>query len=87
MLGSKDILPPDAYGLFRTPCFHNPKNINLGRSFNCSADKSAQGAISQIEERKYTGALDGYEGNLLLVGINYNRKDKKHECVIKQFCK
>lgn len=50
-------------------------------------DKSAQGAISQIEEKKYAGVLDKYEGNLLLVGINYNKKNKKHECVIRRFLK
>ena len=27
MLGSKGILPPDTYGLLRTLCSHNPKNI------------------------------------------------------------
>lgn len=47
-------------------------------------DKSAQGAISQIKERKYTGALDGYTGNLLLVGVNYSKKSKKHECIIEK---
>lgn len=50
-------------------------------------DKSAQGAISQIEEKKYAGVLDKYEGNLLLVGINYNKTNKKHECVIRRFLK
>lgn len=47
-------------------------------------DRSAQGAIGQIEEKKYTGALDSYAGNLLMVGINYNKKNKKHECIIKK---
>ena len=27
-------------------------------------------------------ALKDYQGNLLLAGINYNKKTKKHECVI-----
>ena len=47
-------------------------------------DKSAEGAISQIKEKKYAGMLDEYAGNLLLVGINYNRKNKMHECVIER---
>ena len=33
MLGSKGILPPDTYGLLRTLCFRNPKNI---RNTPCS---------------------------------------------------
>lgn len=48
-------------------------------------DKSALGAISQIKERNYTGALTQYKGNLLLVGINYDRASKKHECVIERY--
>lgn len=47
-------------------------------------DRTAQGAIGQIEEKRYVGALDEYAGNLLLVGINYDKKTKKHECVIKK---
>ena len=45
-------------------------------------DKSAVGAIEQIKEKQYGNALKDYQGNLLLVGINYNKKTKKHECVI-----
>lgn len=45
-------------------------------------DKSAFGAIEQIKEKQYGNALKDYQGNLLLAGINYNRKTKKHECVI-----
>lgn len=48
-------------------------------------DKSVQGAINQIEEKKYIGILNEYAGNLLLVGINYNKKSKKHECIIKKY--
>ena len=45
-------------------------------------DKSAGGAIEQIKEKQYGNALKEYQGNLLLVGINYNKMTKKHECVI-----
>lgn len=45
-------------------------------------DKSATGALEQIRERQYTNALKDYQGDLLLVGINYNKTTKKHECVI-----
>lgn len=50
-------------------------------------DKTVQGAIAQIEEKKYAGALEGYRGNLLTVGINYDKKTKKHECIIRKFNK
>lgn len=47
-------------------------------------DKSVQGAIYQIKEKKYTESLSAYKGNLLLVGINYNKDTKNHECMIEQ---
>ena len=45
-------------------------------------DKSACGALKQIKEKCYGDALKDYQGNLLLVGINYNKTTKEHECVI-----
>ena len=47
-------------------------------------DKSASGALSQIKNRKYDHALKDYRGNLLLVGINYDKNSKKHECMIEK---
>ncbi len=46
--------------------------------------KTADGAIQQIKNRHYTQALERYTGEILLVGINYNkdRPDKPHSCVI-----
>ena len=48
-------------------------------------DKSAPGAIYQIKDRKYVHALQEYHGNLLLIGINYDKKSKTHECQIDPF--
>ena len=45
-------------------------------------DKSAVDAIEQIKEKQYGNVLKDYQGNLLLVGSNYNKTTKKHECVI-----
>ena len=47
-------------------------------------DKEAAGAIAQIKERHYADALKDYTGNLILAGINYDRKTKKHSCVIEK---
>ena len=41
--------------------------------------------VGQIKERKYAGALEEYKDNLLLVGISYDRKSKKHACVIEKY--
>lgn len=50
-------------------------------------NQSAEGAIAQIQERRYVTALDEYKGNLLLVGINYDKKTKEYKCVIEQSMK
>lgn len=47
-------------------------------------NNSADGAIEQIKRNQYTEALKGYKGNILLVGINYDRKTKKHICRIEK---
>ncbi len=49
-------------------------------------DKSARGAIQQIREKEYFQSLKEYYGNLLLVGVNYDRKTREHTCVIEKFC-
>lgn len=48
-------------------------------------DKTAEGAISQIKNKRYIAALKEYKGNILLVGINYDKKSKKHQCRIEKF--
>ena len=50
-------------------------------------NSSADGAIEQIKSKRYTGALDDYSGEILLVGINYDKEQKKHECVIERISK
>lgn len=47
-------------------------------------DKNAAGALTQIKEKHYSHALEDFKGNILLVGINYSKDTKKHECVIEQ---
>lgn len=50
-------------------------------------DKDAEGAIAQIKNQKYVDALSDYTGNLLLAGINYDKKTKKHSCIIEKINK
>ena len=45
-------------------------------------NKSAEGAIAQMKDKKYIKALEEYKGNMLLVGVNYDKESKKHQCVI-----
>ena len=48
-------------------------------------DRSAESVIRQIKEKRYTQWIEGYTGEILLVGINYDEKTKKHSCVIEKF--
>ena len=50
-------------------------------------DQTADTAISQILEKEYCESLKEYQGNLLLVGVNYDKKTKKHTCKIVQMKK
>ena len=47
-------------------------------------DKVAGGAIEQIKAKDYPSRLNGYKGNTLLVGINYDSKTKEHSCLIEK---
>ena len=47
-------------------------------------NQSTDNAIAQIEEKRYPYALKNYNGEVLLVGINYDKKTKQHQCKIKK---
>lgn len=50
-------------------------------------NQSAEAALAQIKEKKYPESLVQYTGNILLVGINYDKKNKKHQCLIEEMKK
>lgn len=50
-------------------------------------NQEVSGAIAQIKDRNYVDALKEYEGNILLVGISYDRKSKTHTCRIEKMQK
>ena len=45
---------------------------------------SAATAITQIKEKCYPDSLKAYYGEILLVGISYEKKTKEHTCVIER---
>ena len=47
-------------------------------------DKSAQTAINQIKEKNYLQFFKDYKGEVLLVGINYSKDTKTHQCIIEK---
>ncbi|WP_461879010.1 AAA family ATPase [Fusicatenibacter sp.] len=50
-------------------------------------NKGANTAIEQIQDKKYPDSILEYTGDILLVGINYNKKTKEHECRIEKIKK
>ncbi|MCI6081398.1 MAG: PD-(D/E)XK nuclease domain-containing protein, partial [Prevotella sp.] len=51
--------------------------------FNNTADT----AIDQIKRKQYPAKIAEYTGDILLVGINYDRDSKQHTCRIERYCK
>ena len=47
-------------------------------------NQDAQTAIEQIRAKEYPKALEGRNGKIILVGINYDKKTKTHACVIEK---
>ena len=54
--------------------------IVLELKYNCDADS----AIDQIHRRQYPAKVAQHTGDLLLVGINYDKEKKTHECQIEK---
>lgn len=54
--------------------------VILELKYNHSADT----AIKQIHERRYAGRLMDYTGEVVLVGVNYDKATKQHECKIEK---
>ena len=50
-------------------------------------NQSIGAALQQIESRQYFNVMDKYQGDLLLVAVNYDEKTNVHNCEIKKFVK
>lgn len=48
-------------------------------------NKNASAAIEQIKNKKYPESLVQYGGDILLIGINYDKKSKIHQCQIEKY--
>lgn len=62
-------------------------NSNPAMIVELKYDKSAKGALEQIKEKQYIDCLKDYSGEILLVGINYDKDDKCHTCKIEKINK
>jgi len=45
---------------------------------------SVQTAIDQIRSQNYVACLEHYSGDILLVGVNYDKESKEHTCKIER---
>ena len=59
-------------------------NSNPAMIVELKYDSSAESAIEQIKEKQYTDCLKDYSGDVLLVGINYDKESKRHSCKIER---
>jgi len=50
-------------------------------------DQDTEAAIAQIKRKQYPARLKDYQGDLLLVGINYDKTKKTHSCKIEVLSK
>lgn len=50
-------------------------------------NKTAETAMQQIKDKKYPESIGRFSGDILLVGINYDKKTKEHQCKIEVYQK
>ena len=50
-------------------------------------NQSADAAIEQIKRKEYPEKISEYTGDILLVGINYDKETKRHTCYIERCCR
>ena len=77
----------DGYSFENVPSVYSPRSVvncmrfrKIGNYWN----QSAQGALEQIKSKEYCRSLSDYQGNILLVEVNYDKKTKEHTCVIEE---
>ncbi len=77
---------PAGYGYADIVFLPLPKRDKPAIVVELKYNQTAQTAISQIKDKKYIDVLKGYTGNVVLVGINYNKDKKKdgHSCKIER---
>ena len=69
------------------------ENRNIDKHLNKASEKVKPEYISkekivipnQIKDKNYKGIVSEYTGDIILVGINYDRKSKRHSCKIERY--
>ena len=50
-------------------------------------NKGPETALQQIKNKRYPESILNYTGDILLVGINYGKDSKEHQCIIEKYKK
>ena len=48
-------------------------------------NKDSATALQQIKDKQYPESILNYTGDILLVGINYDKGTKEHQCMIEKY--
>ena len=48
-------------------------------------NKGTETALQQIKNKRYPESILNYTGDILLVGINYDKDTKEHQCLIEKY--
>lgn len=78
---------PSGHGLADVVFLPKRRSILPAMIVELKWNASAEGAISQIKERNYPKLLENYGGDIVLVGVNYDKKTKSHKCRIEKMRK
>ena len=62
-----------------------PKGDKPALIVELKCNQGVETALEQIKEKKYYYGLEKYLDNLLLIGITYDKKSKKHICKIEKY--
>ena len=57
------------------------------RQSQLKVNHSANTAIEQIRRKEYPAQIAEYTGDILLVGINYDKETKQHACKLEKCCR
>ena len=59
--------------------------MKINRRISSNIELFEQKINYEFKNKEYIDALKDYQGDLLLAGINYDKKTKKHSCIIEKW--
>ena len=75
---------PAGYGFADVVFSPLPHTGKPAMAIELKYNKTADTAIQQIKEKHYAQGLEGYRGEILFIGVNYDKESKRHSCVIER---